>query len=86
MKGTAFWLCGCVEDLAYEVIAVDNGSDPKQRLTPEEVRSYGPGFHLLDMGPDADPSPTTEASVSTTVLDRSGIALAGVPGQTTSTR
>lgn len=34
---------------------------------------------------DAEPSPTTGATTSTTVLDRSGIALAGVPGETTST-
>lgn len=34
---------------------------------------------------DAEPSPTTGATTSTTILDRSGIALAGVPGETTST-
>lgn len=34
---------------------------------------------------DAEPTPTTGATTSTTVLDRSGIALAGVPGQTTTT-
>ncbi|MFP5256339.1 MAG: CmcI family methyltransferase [Acidimicrobiia bacterium] len=47
-----------VEDLAYEVIVVDNGSAPDQRLTLDEVRAYGPEFHLLDMGAAADPSPT----------------------------
>ncbi|MGH9273257.1 MAG: carboxypeptidase-like regulatory domain-containing protein, partial [Acidimicrobiales bacterium] len=34
---------------------------------------------------DAEPSPTTSATSSTSVIDRSGIALAGVPGATTST-
>ncbi len=47
-----------IDDLAYEVIAVDNGSDPAQALTAEVIASYGPEFHLLDMGPHADPSPT----------------------------
>jgi hypothetical protein len=34
---------------------------------------------------DAGPAPTTEPTVPTTVVDRSGIALAAVPGETTST-
>lgn len=34
---------------------------------------------------DAGPTPTTEAGGPTTVVDRSGIALTGVPGATTST-
>ena len=34
---------------------------------------------------DAGPAPTTHPTVSTTVVDRSGIALAGVAGTTTST-
>ncbi|HEX4865986.1 MAG TPA: carboxypeptidase-like regulatory domain-containing protein [Acidimicrobiales bacterium] len=38
-----------------------------------------------DDGGDAGPSPTTEPGATTTVVDRSGIALAGVPGETTST-
>lgn len=38
-----------------------------------------------DDGGDAGPTPTTEPAVSTTIVDRSGIALAGVPGVTTST-
>ena len=47
-----------IDDLAYEVIVVDNGSSPEQRLTEEVVRSFGPEFHLLDMGSSATPSPT----------------------------
>lgn len=34
---------------------------------------------------DAQPTPSTRATTSTSVVDRSGIALAGVPGETTST-
>jgi len=34
---------------------------------------------------DADPTPTTEAEPSTSAVDRSGILLAGVEGETTST-
>jgi hypothetical protein len=36
-------------------------------------------------GDDAAPTPTTQATTSTTAVDRTGIALAGVPGQTTTT-
>lgn len=36
-------------------------------------------------GDDAGPAPTTEPTTPTTVVDRSGIALAGVAGQTTTT-
>ena len=46
-----------VGDLTYEVIAVDNGSDPGQRLDADFVASFGTEFRLLDMGPDAPPSP-----------------------------
>jgi cephalosporin hydroxylase len=47
-----------IDDLSYEVIAVDNGSKPNQRLTEEFVRSFGPEFRYVEMGPDAAPSPT----------------------------
>ena len=47
-----------IEDLDYEVIVVDNGSDPEQRLAEEYVRSFGPEFRYLDLGDDAPPSPT----------------------------
>ena len=46
-----------VEDLDYEVIVVENGSDPDQRLGGKLVRSYGPEFRYLDMGDEARPSP-----------------------------
>ncbi|MBK5289953.1 MAG: class I SAM-dependent methyltransferase [Acidimicrobiia bacterium] len=46
-----------LEDVTYEVIVVENGSDPDQRLSPEFVSSFGPEFRLLDVGPGAEPSP-----------------------------
>ena len=64
-----------IEDLAYEVIAVDNGSDPEQRLTAEEVRSYGSEFHLLDMGPHADPSPTGALNAGIALAHGENLAL-----------
>jgi cephalosporin hydroxylase len=46
-----------VEDLDYEVVVVENGSSEQQRLGEELVRSFGPQFRHLDLGPDATPSP-----------------------------
>jgi cephalosporin hydroxylase len=46
-----------IEDVRYEVIAVDNGSSPEQRLTAELVEGFGPEFRLIEMGADARPSP-----------------------------
>lgn len=46
-----------IDDLRYEVIAIDNGSAPDQRLTEEFVRSFGAEFRFVDMGDAADPSP-----------------------------
>ncbi|MCB0977610.1 MAG: class I SAM-dependent methyltransferase [Acidimicrobiales bacterium] len=47
-----------IDDLSYEVIAIDNGSDPDQRLKADEVAGYGPEFRLVTIE-DAQPSPTT---------------------------
>ncbi|MCC5951659.1 MAG: class I SAM-dependent methyltransferase [Acidimicrobiia bacterium] len=46
-----------IEGLDYEVLVVDNGSAPEQKLTEEFVTSFGPEFRLIDMGDDAHPSP-----------------------------
>jgi cephalosporin hydroxylase len=46
-----------VDDLDYEVIVVDNGSAPDERLDKAFVQSFGKEFRFLDMGPDAAPSP-----------------------------
>jgi cephalosporin hydroxylase/GT2 family glycosyltransferase len=47
-----------VEDLEYEVLVIDNGSDPDQRLPAEFVASFGPEFRLFEPGIDPHPSPT----------------------------
>jgi cephalosporin hydroxylase len=47
-----------IDDLAYEVIVIDNGSSAKQRLGEEFVRGFGPEFRYIDMGAEATPSPT----------------------------
>jgi cephalosporin hydroxylase len=46
-----------IDDLEYEVIVVENGSDPEQRLGEELVRGFGPEFRYIDLGEDASPSP-----------------------------
>ncbi|MCB0976566.1 MAG: class I SAM-dependent methyltransferase [Acidimicrobiales bacterium] len=46
-----------IEDRTYEVIVVDNGSSPDQRLDQDFVTSFGPEFRLIDLGEDAKPSP-----------------------------
>jgi cephalosporin hydroxylase len=47
-----------IEDLEYEVIAVDNGSSPDQRLDEEWVASFGPRFRLIHIPAGGSPSPT----------------------------
>ncbi len=46
-----------IEDLSYEVIVVENGSDENQKLGEEFVTRFGPEFVYLDMGEAANPSP-----------------------------
>jgi cephalosporin hydroxylase len=46
-----------VESLDYEVIVVENGSDPERRLGEEFVRSFGPEFRYLDLAEESQPSP-----------------------------
>jgi cephalosporin hydroxylase/SAM-dependent methyltransferase len=46
-----------VDDLDYEVIVVENGSEPDQRLGEELVRSFGPEFRYVDLADEAEPSP-----------------------------
>ena len=47
-----------IDDLDYEVIVVENGSDPDQKLGAEFVESFGPEFRYIDLGDDAQPSPS----------------------------
>jgi cephalosporin hydroxylase len=46
-----------IEDLDYEVIVVENGSDPQQLLGEDFVRGFGPEFRYLDLGEESSPSP-----------------------------
>lgn len=46
-----------LDDVRYEIIAVENGSDPDQVLGADYVASFGPEFRYLDLGDDAKPSP-----------------------------
>ena len=45
------------EHLDYEVIVVENGSAPDQKLGDEYVRSFGPEFRYVDLDADATPTP-----------------------------
>lgn len=46
-----------LDGVDYEVIAIDNGSDPDQRLTEADVQAYGPEFRFVDMGENAPSTP-----------------------------
>ena len=59
-----------IDDLDYEVIVVENGSDPEQRLGEEFVRSFGPEFRYIDLGEDATPSPRRRDQPRHRRLDR----------------
>ena len=39
-----------IDDLDYEVLVVENGSDDDQKLGEEFVESFGPEFRYLDLG------------------------------------
>lgn len=76
-----------VEELDYEVIVVENGSDPEERVDEEFVRSFGPEFVYVDIGPDASPSPASAVnrgiaestgSVVAVMLDGAHVATPGL--------
>jgi hypothetical protein len=46
-----------IDQLDYEVVVVENGSAPDQRLGEAFVRSFGPEFRYIDMGDAATSSP-----------------------------
>ncbi|MCU1352389.1 MAG: hypothetical protein JWM05_1598 [Acidimicrobiales bacterium] len=46
-----------IDDISYEVIVVENGSAPDQKLGEDFVARFGPEFRYLDLGDDAQPSP-----------------------------
>lgn len=46
-----------IDDLTYEVLVVENGSKPKQKLGEDYVSGFGPEFRYVDMADDAKASP-----------------------------
>lgn len=46
-----------LDDIDYEVIVVENGSSPEQRLGEEYVRGFGSEFRYVDLADAAAPSP-----------------------------
>jgi cephalosporin hydroxylase len=64
-----------VEDLDYEVLVIDNGSDPDQRLSPDFVASFGPEFRLLEPGGEAHASPTGALNAGIAAARGEAIAL-----------
>ena len=76
-----------VDDLDYEVIVVENGSDADQRLGEEFVRSFGVQFRYIDLGSDSMPSPArainrgiaaTRASAVALMIDGAHVVTPGV--------
>jgi cephalosporin hydroxylase len=64
-----------VEDLDYEVIVLENGSDPDQRLGEEFVRSFGPEFRYVDLGDEAQPSPAPALNRGIELAEGDAVAL-----------
>ena len=52
-----------LEEVRYEVIVVENGSSPDQRLGDDFVADFGPEFRYIDMGDEARPSPSHALNV-----------------------
>jgi len=51
-----------IDDRRFEVIVVENGSNPAGRLGAEAVEGLGRQFRYIDMGSDASPSPVVAAN------------------------
>jgi cephalosporin hydroxylase len=64
-----------VRQLNYEVIVVENGSDPDQRLGEEFVRSFGREFRYIDLGEEATPSPAPALNRGIEVSSGRAVAL-----------
>lgn len=64
-----------IDELDYEVIVVENGSRPEERLGEELVRSFGPQFRYIDLGEDASPSPAAALNRGIAASDASAVAL-----------
>lgn len=63
-----------LDGIRYEVVVVDNGSSEPQRLDRSFVESFGAEFRLIDMGPDATPSPVT--ALNRGIMETSGDVVA----------
>jgi cephalosporin hydroxylase len=63
-----------IQDLDYEVLVIDNGSEPNQRLGADHVASFGPQFRLLE--PDGDPQSSPTAALNAGIAASRGEALA----------
>ena len=63
-----------IDDVAYEVVVVENGSDEDQKLGADFVESFGPEFRYVDLGSDAKPSPA--AALNRGIARARGNALA----------
>jgi cephalosporin hydroxylase len=64
-----------IESLDYEVIVVENGSEPDQRLGEDFVRSFGPEFRYVDLADDAQPSPAPAMNRGISLSDGRAVAL-----------
>ena len=64
-----------VDDLDYEVIVVENGSEAKQRLGDEFVRSFGQEFRYVDLADGARPSPAAAVNRGIEVSSGGNLAL-----------
>ena len=43
-----------IDDIGYEVIVLENGSDEAEKLDAEFVESFGPEFRYVDLGVRCD--------------------------------
>jgi len=64
-----------LDGIDYEVIVVENGSSPDQKLDEAYVKGFGPEFQYLDMGDSAKPSPIFALNKGIAASSGSTIAL-----------
>jgi cephalosporin hydroxylase len=64
-----------IGDRTYEVIVVENGSAPDQKLGEAFVKSFGREFRYLDMGDEAKPSPVFALNKGVEISSGRNIAL-----------
>jgi cephalosporin hydroxylase/GT2 family glycosyltransferase len=74
LQSLSRWYQRGVEDLDYEVLVIDNGSAPDQRLGGDFVATFGPEFRRLELEGDPHPSPTR--ALNTGIAASRGEALA----------